>query len=253
VYCPAPTPTPTPAPTPTPTPPEEECAQDGGYWFLGNCQFSVNPGCTPEDWGFWHDARECTLWYFGCGCYTDSPIVVDVAGDGFALTDAAGGVWFDLPGAGTQKQFAWTRAGADDAWLALDRDGNGLIDSGRELFGNFAPQPTPPAGQVRNGFLALAEYAKAAQGGNGDGIIDNRDAIFAHLRLWQDANHNGLSEAGELHTLPALGIATLELRYREAKRTDEYGNLFRYRAKVKDAHGARVGRWAWDVFLVAAQ
>ena len=230
------------------------------------CQPPIDESCPqscdpyqPLDSGGCYSAVDYCTWEFGCGygfsdggegcCCGATPILIDVLGDGLRLTDAYNGVRFDMGGDGHREPVAWTLPNADDAWLALDRNGNGQIDSAKELFGNFTPQASPPTGRGKNGFLALAIYDEAATGGNRDGVIDRRDAVFSLLRLWQDTNHNGISEQSELHTLADLGLQSISLDYKEAKRTDEHGNQFRYRAKVRDVRGVQLGRWAWDAIL----
>jgi len=177
-----------------------------------------------------------------------SPIIIDIEGQGFHLTSAVAGVSFDMSGTGQPVQVAWTDPKYRNAFLALPGP-DGLVHNGKELFGNFTPQP--PSDQP-NGFIALAEYDKPASGGNGDGIIDARDAVFSRLVLWIDENHDGISQPNELHSLPSLGVMSLSLKYHVSWRQDEYGNLFRDRGSVNSAmpqNDSTVGPSAYDVFL----
>lgn len=202
--------------------------------------------CKPEQ------CIDCYLNQGGSYCFSQgfchTPVVIDIAGNGFNLTNAVNGVWFVGAPGNDAIRTAWTAAGSDDAWLALDRNGNGTIDDGSELFSSAAPQPEPPNGDPRNGFLALAVFDLPENGGNGDGKINRRDEVFRQLYLWTDTNHNGISEPSELTLLRVSAVRTIELDYRESRREDEHGNKFKYRARVRDQNGAQVGRWAWDVF-----
>jgi hypothetical protein len=227
--------------------------------YFGNCQFNTAQTQECIDLGYstgyatnydHFPETGCAHpgWDYGGGCCIDgtTPIIIDVLGNGYNLTGTNNPVSFNFFGTSTPFLFSWTAAGSDDAFLVLDKNNNGTIDNGAELFGNVTPQPQS---SERNGFLALAEYDKPASGGNNNGKINQADAIFSSLRLWQDVNHNGISESSELHTLPSLHVLAIDLDYKESKREDQHGNKFKYRAKVRDEQGASVGRWAWDVFI----
>src|SRR5215213_8454494 len=205
------------------------CEGVGAFWnsTSGTCQGSPTPtptpaSCNPSSLAL---AKCYTVldgeWdYDLCRCIGGSPVVVDMNGDGFSLTDYAGGVNFDLNADGMAEHLSWTAVGSDDAWLVLDRNGNGVVDNGKEMFGNFTFQSEPLSSVEKNGFRALAEWDKPENGGNGDSAITQSDDVFRKLRLWRDANQNGLSDPGELHGLWEYRIETLSFDYRESRRRD---------------------------------
>ena len=110
----------------------------------------------------------------------DDPLIVSTKDARYELTDTKGGVQFDLNGDGEPEQIPWI-AGKDDAFLALDRNGNGLIDDGRELFSHASPRPEVPGG-IPNGFPALRMFDDPLNGGNNDGRINSSDEIYGSLR-----------------------------------------------------------------------
>jgi len=207
-----------------------------------------SPGCftPPPNWTW----QECTTgshctntgdW----ACNPTSPIIIDTRGEGFHLTDVTHGVKFSfLPGE-PAVQTSWTDPAFSNGFLVLDRNGDGVINDGTELFGNLTLQP-PSA--TPNGYLALAVFDDPANGGNGNGFIDPGDAIYDKLRVWIDVNHNGISEPGELHTLRELGIVRIDLKYRLSQYVDQFGNRFRYAARIWDEAG-KAHDICYDVFL----
>jgi hypothetical protein len=180
------------------------------------------------------------------GC--SSPIVIDTDGKGFHLTSAENGVVFDIDGNGHPIQVAWTAPGSTNAFLALPQ--NGAITTGKELFGDFTPQPHS---DHPNGFLALAKYDQPKNGGNGDGVIDRRDAIFSSLVLWIDSNHDGIAQPEEMHSLPDRGVFSISLHYTESRREDKFGNLFHYKSRInvtnQQEDDSQAGPVAYDVFF----
>ncbi|ADX45958.1 putative rtx family calcium-binding cytotoxins and bacteriocins protein [Paracidovorax avenae ATCC 19860] len=138
------------------------------------------------------------------------PLVLDLDGDGIEAVgiDPTRPILFDHDGDGTRNATGWIKG--DDGIVVLDRNGNGLIDSGRELFGDQTLREGAQAGQGM--FYANGYEALAGQDGNGDGVIDAADTAYGQLRIWKDVNQDGISQVGELHTLSDLGIARLNVK-----------------------------------------
>ena len=215
----------------------------------GGCAPTGTPPYIPPDTGaeYVWSTSSCSWVLESCaqaGC--SSPIIIDTDGAGFHLTSAKNGILFDFFGSGQPIQIAWTGRASTNGWLALDRNGNGTIDSARELFGNITAQPDSPA---PNGFLALGVFDLPQYGGNSDGMIDSRDAVWDNLVVWIDSNHDGVSQPDELYRPDDLGIHSISLTYVETRRIDAYGNEFRYKGSLNWNTGNNVDRAIYDVFL----
>jgi Ca2+-binding RTX toxin-like protein len=132
---------------------------------------------------------------FGVGMGGFDPLVLDLDGDGFELTSEGNSrVYFEFDGDGFGERTGWVRG--DDGLLARDANTNGAIDDVTELFGN----------RTQSGFAALGAFDL-----NADGVIDAQDAVFSELRVWRDADQDGVTDAGELKTLAELGIVSISL------------------------------------------
>ncbi|MFM0284206.1 calcium-binding protein [Paraburkholderia sediminicola] len=147
------------------------------------------------------------------------PLILDIDGNGIHTTNPDNSnAYFDFDGSGSRTHTGWISAG--DGFLVLDRNKNGTIDSGAELFSNFTPLANGTL--AANGFDALREFDL-----NKDGVIDSNDAIWSSLRIWRDGNGNGTSQSGELLSLDQLGIISIKLSKDGTIRTLENGNMVR--------------------------
>ncbi|MFZ5993680.1 MAG: calcium-binding protein [Thermodesulfobacteriota bacterium] len=176
-----------------------------------------NNACWTESYNPWLDRKfETSRDNFTTIAATPvSPIILDLDGDGVETSHVKDGAYFDQDGNGFAEQTGW--AGADDGLLVMDRDGNGTIDTGKELFGNetLLNDGTTAA----NGFQALADLDD-----NLDGKIDAGDAAWTSLKIWQDVDGDGLSAAAEFHTLDELGIQSINTGYVDSTLIDAQGN-----------------------------
>jgi Ca2+-binding RTX toxin-like protein len=146
------------------------------------------------------------------------PIVLDLDGDGVETTSVQGATFFDHNADGFAERTGWVAP--DDGLLVRDRDANGSIDSGRELFGNHTLRPS--GAEAAHGYQALADLDA-----NSDGKVDASDPAFASLRIWRDADRDGVSVPEELQTLAAFGIRSISTAYSESSVTDPQGNALR--------------------------
>ncbi len=152
------------------------------------------------------------------------PLVFDLGGDGVNLTGVEDGAYFDIRGDGSKPRTGWIRG--DDAFLYLDETGNGVADDANELFGD--------TGGYANGFDKLAAHDE-----NGDGVIDAQDSVYDRLRLWRDANGDGVNQLEESLTLAEAGIASIGLGYEKKYEKDKHGNVLGERSSFTRTDGSQ--------------
>ena len=146
------------------------------------------------------------------------PLVFDLGGDGITTVSLEeSNAFFDLDNNGFAEKTSWV--GAKEGLLAYDKNGDGVINGGNELFGDRTLMKDGKT-LASSGFAALTEYDD-----NKDGKIDSNDVIYALLRIWQDADGDGIASAGELRRLVDLGIVSIGLSYSNTGVTDSANNI----------------------------
>ena len=170
--------------------------------------------------------------------------VINVAGGAYRFSSADNGVPFDIDADGDLERVAWPSDVHEVGFLFLDRNGNGIPDSGSELFGDHTPLMNGQTAE--QGFETLAELDS-----NRDGVISQLDAAWVRLALWRDLDRNGIGGSGEISPLSSLSINGLHLGPKWIGRRDRHGNAFRLQAHLALHSGA--ARPYYDVYLTTIQ
>lgn len=158
---------------------------------------------------------------------TSTPLIFDLNGDGVHTLSVTRGVAFDIQGDGQVVKTGWVDG--KDGLLVLDLNHDGQINSGRELFGSGTKLAN--GSNAKDGFEALQQYDL-----NLDQVIDAKDDVFNRLQLWVDANHDGVTDKGELHALSEFGVQSIRLSAENGSSLDS-GNLLGLVSKWTDASG----------------
>ena len=158
------------------------------------------------------------------------PLALDLNGNGIETLAADGhkGAMFDHERNGIRTATGWVHS--NDGLLVHDRNGDGKISDGSEIFGDNTPLKNGKT--AAHGFAALAELDD-----NGDGKVDAADKTFSKLGVWRDLNHNGISEAGEIFALKDLHIKSLNLACKSADKDLGNGNTLAEVGSYTDEDG----------------
>jgi hypothetical protein len=236
-----------------------------GVWYnLGGTRSSAEvkievpdpaPNCNPPIPDYYCTDGGGRVDGTGCFCEYPTPIIASLTGQKVRLSGPDECVMFDIDADDQKECVSWPKHGS---WLALDRNGNGTIDSAAELFGDSTPvrQEQDAKETAENGFEALQFMQGADYAGKPDTVIDANDGIFGKLLWWTDDNpRDGLATPDELLPVSQSGLKQISLNYRTTKRVDRWGNHFGWEAQsvwvVDENGGTRIEhRPVWDVSVM---
>ncbi|MCV4274968.1 hypothetical protein OH710_20190, partial [Pseudomonas capsici] len=200
----------------------------------GDISFDFPPFGVPDFRKIGEDLKKEMEKSFGRAEDARSPLILDLDGDGVETLSTIDGIHFDHDGNGFSERSGWV--GKDDGLLVWDRNQDGRVDQGSELFGNNTS--TSSGQKAANGFLALADLDE-----NQDGVFDIRDSAYGKLNVWVDKNSDGAVDEGEFLTLEQAGVKSINLDYVDPGKLDANGDVPRNVVDVNGNEHRQVGSY----------